>query len=329
MSMTSGGRSTAHIAMVPTTASLRSATELLGDGDAMRARFREDGYLLFRGLLDTAPLDALRADILRTVAARGWTEEGSDPLEAIPSRPSRWHMGEGWRGGYIAIQKLESFHRQAFAPEALSMLASLYDIGVDDVLPHGQRIARVIWPEHTLTTPPHQDFTHIQGTPDFVTTWVPLSDCPQELGGLRLLVGSHTSGVRSMHLAAGAGGIGSDVDIDDPAWATTDWKLGDIVVFHSLVVHSGMPNRSGQLRLSCDYRYQSVHDPIAVSSLRPHNCPYVPDWPELLSDVEWETKRWAEHPDVVIGTFTMPDPKSLETWHESLPVPPSRFLQPA
>src|SRR5438552_9109386 len=173
MSMMSGGSSADHVAMAPTTAELRDSNELLGDCAALRRRFREDGYLLFRGLLDRVRLRQLHGDILRVISGHGWTAAGTDPSDAVPSEPARSHAGPGWRDGYIAIQQLESFHRQAFAPAVLAMLADLYGIATDEVLPHDQRIARVIWPDDTLTTPPHQDYTHIQGTSDSATTRVP------------------------------------------------------------------------------------------------------------------------------------------------------------
>src|SRR5438552_552593 len=146
MGMVSGGRASDHVAMASTTAELCDSSELLRDGTELRRRFREDGYLLFRGLLDTAPLAQLRADILRVISEHGWTAAGTDPSDAVPSEPARWHIGPGWRDGYIAIQQLESFHRQAFAAEVLSMLGDLFGTTTDEVLPHDQRIARVIWP---------------------------------------------------------------------------------------------------------------------------------------------------------------------------------------
>lgn len=304
--------------------SFTESSDLLGDGEALRARLRADGYLFFRGLLDPAPLRALRSDILRVAADHGWIAAGTDPDDAVPSEPARFHAGPGWRDGYVAMQRLESFHRQAFDAAALAMLRALLDA---EVLVHGQRIARVIWPSPDLTTPPHQDFTHIQGTPDVITTWVPLSAVPAAAGGLRVLAGSHTEGVRRVEPAAGAGGIRSRVADDDPNWVSVDYELGDLVCFHSLTVHGGRPNTSGRLRVSCDYRYQAVTDPVALPSTRPHNCPYVPDWPELLDGVEWETLRWAELPaGLDVRDFALPTAAGLDSWTDGLGTPASRLV---
>ena len=299
---------------------LRDATTLLGDPEGLQQRLRTHGYLYFPGLLDPAPLRALRSEILTTIAAHGWLADGTDPDDAVPSEP-RSHGTPEFRDGYIAIQRLESFHRAAFDESLHGVLRSLLG---DDVLVHVQRIARVIWPDlPTLTTAPHQDFTHIQGTPDVLTTWIPLADCPREAGGLRVLEGSTGKGIRPVRPSTGAGRVGIDIPDDDPAWRTADYRVGDVVLFHSLTVHGGLPNTSGRLRLSVDYRYQSAHDPVARQSIIPHNHPYVPDVEELWDG--WSTRRWVELPDGLdVGKLQLP--VKVEEWHEELTLPPSRFV---
>ena len=37
-------------------------------------------------------------------------------------------------------------------------------------------------------------------------------------------------------------------------------SAGDVLIFHSLTVHKGVPNQSHQLRMSIDTRYQRVRD---------------------------------------------------------------------
>ena len=60
--------------------------------------------------------------------------------------------------------------------------------------------------------PPHQDFIHIQGSPNVWTAWLPLGDCAHDLGGLSLLVGSHKVGVLAVSRALGAGGLRTDTE---------------------------------------------------------------------------------------------------------------------
>ncbi len=44
-------------------------------------------------------------------------------------------------------------------------------------------------------------------------------------------------------------------------WLTAEYHVGDVVIFGMDVVHGGMDNRSGRLRLSSDSRYQLASEP--------------------------------------------------------------------
>ncbi|MCX7381260.1 MAG: phytanoyl-CoA dioxygenase family protein, partial [Alphaproteobacteria bacterium] len=45
-------------------------------------------------------------------------------------------------------------------------------------------------------------------------------------------------------------------------WATSGFHQGDVLFFHSLAVHKGIPNRSDKLRMSMDVRYQLASLPF-------------------------------------------------------------------
>lgn len=274
------------------------SSSIAGDGDAMRERIARDGFLFFRGLIDPAKLGEVRRDISYAIAAHRWLAPGSDPLDRLPGEVEHFEGRRNWWGGYRAIQSLESFHAIAHDESVTGTLARLFD---EDVLVHPRKIARVIWPgDPKITTPSHQDFTHILGTVDFVTCWIPLADCPSSQGGLRILSGSPAGGLRRVEKATGAGGIRSVVDEDDENWSTVDYRLGDAVVFHALTVHGGVPNTSDRLRLSVDMRYQPASEPISTWSMAPHfyeRFPNLPSWDEFTSG--WSTKRWIEAPDAI------------------------------
>lgn len=347
---------------------LRDSSEWIDDGTALRARLAEDGYLYFPGFFDRDKVAELRKEILQEIARHGWIADGTDPFDAVPSQPARFHGmeeklldsavlerlrenvgdeqkdqasayellrraahyydGPGWRDGYVAIQRLESLHRQAYEPRLLSLLRTLLE--EDDILVHGQRVPRIVWPNGRATEP-HQDYPHIQGTADAITAWVPLSDCSQQLGGLRYLVGAQRTGTVLPHKGDQDRPGEADVDNDDPAWATADWKLGDLALHHSLTVHASLPNVSGKLRVSVDYRYQAAKEAVALPSLKPTNCPYVPDWPELLDGASWSSFEWVDQARK-FDKYTITDlvpAAPIETWHARVPVPHSRILNPA
>jgi len=86
---------------------------------------------------------------------------------------------------------------------------------------------------------------------DMLTTWLPLMDIPAQLGGLAVLPGSHLGPpLRPRLLRA-----------DEPGWATTDYRPGDVLVFHCLTSHAALPNHADRLRISADFRWQAADQP--------------------------------------------------------------------
>jgi hypothetical protein len=281
---------------------LVDASPLVTDTEALRAQLRTDGYLFFPGLLDPKPLTQLREQILDLLGAQGWTREGTDPHEAWPSDPPLIETSPGWWEMYEAVQRLEAFHRLAHSDALVGILGRLFG---EDVVVHPQKIARVVVPQDPeATTPAHQDFPNLGGTIDAFTTWIPLADVPREQGGLAVVPGSHTAGVRPLTVDTskrGAGAIFVDMPREDPRWASVDYAVGDVLVFHSLLVHAGLPNTSDRIRISADFRYQPVSEPIGPWSVQPHvlKPPFdsIPPWEEFTGG--WSTTQWVEVPEGV------------------------------
>ena len=45
-------------------------------------------------------------------------------------------------------------------------------------------------------------------------------------------------------------------------WLTTDYAMGDLLVFSMYTMHASMDNQSSQIRLSTDTRYQLASEPV-------------------------------------------------------------------
>jgi hypothetical protein len=138
-----------------------------------------------------------------------------------------------------------------------------------------------------FTTKAHQDFPNVQGTQECYTAWIPLIDCPLDVGPLQIAVASHQQGVFDFDIAGGAGGI----EISDPLegrWVSGDFAVGDVLVFHSMTVHKGLPNRSQKLRMSMDVRYQPVAEPFCAVNARPDGQPL--SWEDVYAD--WKSDEF-------------------------------------
>ena len=273
------------MAMVPMAhvAPLREANLSLDDPDALRRQAAEDGYLFFRGLVDPEKIRNVRRQVLAICARHGWLSE-TKALEVGVRRPDVTVIESAdprWVEVYKEILCLRDFHALAMERPILYALGQLFG---ETVVTHSRNICRVMFPQtQEYTTPPHQDYLYIRGGECTWTCWIPLGDCPSELGGLAVLPGTHKQGFLPSRPGQGAGGQQVDTP-EDAAWATSPLSCGDVLMFHSLTVHQGRDNATqDQLRLSVDYRYQPLSAPIHPSSMEPHMAGFGQTWESIYA----------------------------------------------
>ena len=262
------------------------STEISDQPSELNKRMRQDGYLFIRGLLPPAVLESLRLQMLGIARDAGWVDgdsplkKGVAKLDGFCVEPEPKYMQV-----YERFYRLEEFHAVQHQPSLLGLVERM--VG-DPVMPHPRIIGRIIFPQReAYTTPAHQDYVSVQGTADTFTAWIPLSDIPAQLGGLQLAAGSHRSGVYDFRPALGAGGL----EIVDPLagrWVNTPFEQGDVLLFHSMCVHKGLPNATNCLRLSLDARFQRIADPIEAGCLEPHSQPNT--WKRIYAD--WRSDRY-------------------------------------
>lgn len=259
---------------------MTTATVELGPSVTMA----DDGCALFRGLLPVADVVAVADEVSNVLEALGRARD-LHPLGAplVPGTRPFFPV-------YAEIQRLEALHRLGRHPALLAAVGGI--VGATPFV-HPRTIVRLTNPStmrRSPPTPPHQDFPHIQGTVDCITAWVPLTPCPPERGALRVLLGSHRDGLRP--IASSAGVLNLEVaDALSGPWATTSYGPGDVLLFHSLTVHGSLPNTTGRLRLSVDYRYQAPDEPVVAGTLDPHWHPAIPSWDVLTAGWSAEGRR--------------------------------------
>ncbi len=267
------------------------SNDALADAAELQRRMRRDGYLFLRDLVPVDALYDLRRQILAICRQYGWVAAGGDLMDGVAAGPARVEgRDEDFWPVYDAVQKLEAFHALAHTPAIVDVIGKL--VG-EPVLVHPRNIARISFPQNVEhTTPAHQDYVHIQGTEETYTAWIPLGDCPQALGGLIVLSGSHRYGVLPTHRASGAGGLGVATDHLGLPWVGNDFHAGDCLIFHSLTVHRALPNVTpDRLRLSVDYRYQGQSQPLTAGSLLPHFGRL--SWDEIYQG--WSSTRYQRY----------------------------------
>jgi len=256
------------------------SSSLITDGSALAERMRRNGYLFLPGLLPRDDVAAVQRQIAEIAREARWLRPDRPVQEAIADLsgfcvdPDPTYLKTLRR-----INRLEDYHALKHHPVLIDLLERMLG---GAILPHPRVLMRNIFPQRDeYTTKAHQDYPNVQGTTEVYTAWMPLIDCPLHVGPLQIAAGSHTSGVYDFGIAGGAGGI----EITDPLegrWVCGDFAAGDVLLFHSMTVHKGLPNRSDRLRMSMDVRYQLASEPFNIDNANPDGQPL--SWEEVYAD---------------------------------------------
>jgi hypothetical protein len=290
-----------HMTATLTETEFRDSRELLGDWEALRERIAEDGYVFMRGLLDPDMIEAVGRVGLAHVQRAGWTRPFGDPVTAAPQLPIRSiRMRDATSDtGYRRIITDPGFNAIPFVTPMAELMAQI--LGPKGFC-YPVKLPRLVYPTSLVPRQPgnyvHKDYRAVQ---DMITCWVPMGEVPRSMGGLALLPGSHDSArVEARPL----------LSLED-GWVTTDYELGDVLVFHCMTTHAALPNSEGRMRFSAEYRWQLSDQPA------PRRLVFGPQGQEIGSRLFSHLPWWRS---VVSGLTVFNDAGP------SLPAAPSRFV---
>ncbi len=257
--------------MSPDIKELSPSNDLLGNDTQLSEKFAQDGFLYFKKIIPHTALQKLRGDMTTILAEEEWIEgEDLQDQAIVISKPYREGDDEYFRA-HDRLIKLESLYSLAHEHNLMNLIKSVLG---ETAFPHPLSIMRLVFPNHNeASTPPHQDFPNNQGSKRLTAAWIPLSDCPKTMGPLKVLKGSHKFGVMPLSFHLGPGNRQADLssDLECLDWYSTDYELGDVLLFNSLTVHSAMDNRHiTSMRMSVDFRYQPENEPLTEICLKPH-----------------------------------------------------------
>lgn len=264
------------------------STPLLKDNVALTERLAKDGFLYIKGLLPPAAVENVGQQFLEDAAEGGWLDPDRPMTDRIANLEAACVDPEAqFLKVFSRFYRREDTLALRHHPAIIEFFERLFG---EEVLVHPLLVARNIFPQREeFTTRPHQDFVHIQGTPETYTAWLPLHDCPAEMGGLAVAEGSHRDGVRDFAVSSGAGGL-EVTESFEGRWRCGDYAAGDALIFHSMIVHKGTPNRTDSLRHSMDARYQRASEPISEVSMKPYSG--CGSWEEIYADWRSDTLKY-------------------------------------
>lgn len=110
----------------------------------------------------------------------------------------------------------------------------------------------------------HQDYWYVQGNTDIVTAWIPICDTFYHHGCLLVMPGSHKLGIlnhdqnllKKRHMPSG---------IFQNVVKYVEMKRGDLLLFHSLFLHSSGLNISDCTRFSIQARFSRPDLPTSAA----------------------------------------------------------------
>lgn len=237
------------------TRTLEDSMPLVEDPVQLRLRTDRDGFLFFRELLPAGTVLALRRAVLAYAHRAGWLHPDACAEEGRAALGKRigYYQDPEWVDLQVEVQNGAEIWALGDAIAIHSVLNRVENRSSYLCLSTANT-CRVFSPHPDMATQPHQDANYLRMMDDFWTVWIPLGDCPRELGPLALLAGSHHGGLRQH---TGQGIVDGGVDVPaDAVWSTIDFQCGDAVFFRPHTLHCSLPNVSeDRLRLSADFRY--------------------------------------------------------------------------
>ncbi|MEM7533492.1 MAG: phytanoyl-CoA dioxygenase family protein [Chloroflexota bacterium] len=265
---------------------LRLSADALDDMDELRHRFQEDGYLYLPGLLDRDTLLAAREEMLAELAKLDFVDTNYPLMDGVAKRAVAVSAQ--------SMRDLSKHNKPLHQTLRAGPMISFYERFLDGpVRPLDFTWCRVKSSGGKTATSPHCDIVFMgRGTKNLHTSWTPLGNIPKEMGGLMILENSHRqeeikatygqidvdvyctnapdaheieSGQKNWQRKGGGSytqdAIGLRKDLRS-RWLTTDYQLGDLLIFSMYTMHASMDNQTDRLRLSTDTRYQLASEPI-------------------------------------------------------------------
>jgi len=253
----------------------RLSNDARDDVPELRRRIAEDGYLFFREFFGREETIGARREVVNWLDGGGMLDRGRPVLEAVAAAHASTRI-EPEAGKFPSVRRLMHGGRiMQFYERLLGGTARAYDY---------------IWlrvPSPGQVTGPHCDIIYMgRGTTNLYTSWVPLGDVLLEHGAPLILEGSHR--VEKLKTSYGRMDIdrhrnwrkvrfrhwklfrGGDYSRNPRAvqrqfrlrWLTTNFFVGDLLVFTAYTLHASLDNVSNVIRISADTRYQLASEPI-------------------------------------------------------------------
>jgi phytanoyl-CoA hydroxylase len=248
---------------------------MAAEAEVWQAQFEAEGYAVLRGFLDTATIQAAREALATLVdrhAERLFAEGkighlfAEEPFETRLYRLYTHHLEDTPRNFRRELHLAELFGI-FFHPGLLDRVETILG---PEIRLYPNYTARPKLPEWKGTEVLwHQDGGYTgEGaeTLRMVNAWTPLVPATVENGCMEFIPGTHRLGVVAHEVKQ----YYLEITQEHLApWmnqaVAIEAEPGDVVLFHNLLFHRGLPNHAHSIRWSLDWRYQDATQPTQRS----------------------------------------------------------------
>lgn len=248
---------------------LRESNDILDSVDAQIRRMAQDGYLLFRGLIDRNVVLEARREILLKYAIIGEIDAINHPTMDSIYQEKSFVDQVNLVAFTESIRTGKAYQEVVLNPNLLEFYRRFLGGPV--------RCFDFKWPRFVRPgegTGVHSDVVYIgRGTRNLWSSWIPIGDVTKQEGSLIILENSHRSPELASYWKKDAdqekmGWLSDDlVELQERLggrWLTTDFRAGDVLCFSIYLAHASLDNHSPdkRCRLTSDTRYQLAADAL-------------------------------------------------------------------
>jgi len=224
--------------------------------EQQRKSFEEKGYAVLHGLVEHQAIDDLLSHFLglvEQISGRRFSHPHSPELASFMNANQDIQSEV-----YNKIRQSPWLEQFSLAPAIVASVISILGekIGLLRKIPF-----RIDAPLETAQFAVwHQDHFYVQGNVDIVTAWAPMQDTSYLNGCLAVMPGSHKLGplehdIRVLNKRE------FPSRIFEREVRYVEVRKGDLILFHSCLLHSSSLNLSESIRYSLQIRYSRLNQP--------------------------------------------------------------------
>lgn len=238
-----------------------------------REAYEQAGYVIVKGLMPAAQVDACLADLNAVFTAQLQARDIADPGNLFERAQALFCADlTQYKKVLASLWRLQSVGNLFAQPCMTAFLKEVFGFGTV-FMPGGQSVHLQ---SHELKIPdgyfglaPHQDWPSVQGSLDGLVAWIPLCKVDAASFPLEIVPGSHRRGLRAPH----DGNTGDKWVVEeytDSDFVPVEAAPGDVVFFSNFTIHrSGLAGPAQHLRIACSSRYDNGNEASFIGRAYP------------------------------------------------------------